>query len=310
MVLIGPRPAVVVALRGAERHRYLHDVTTQRFDDVEPGDLRSTLVLDAHGAPMAAFDVLIGSEEDHLVVPESARSHVMDVVARRTFLADVRFEETDDAVLALRGDDLDEILSAFGSSPPVGTWVVLDGVRVARHEFGVELVGAADVLARAVRRLEDLGATRADAATVADAMVAGGEPQMGREIVPPHLPEELGLLPTHVHLAKGCYPGQEAVARMWMLGRPRRRLARVELTGAVQPGRELGAGRQKVTVTATATAAPRGLAFVPADAAVGDRFADGDDAVVVVDFVGGDVVPPGHDPAVVRRRDRKSATGR
>lgn len=309
MVLIGPRPATVVVLRGDDRHQYLHDVTTQRFDDVAAGDLRSTLVLDPHGSPLAAFEVLVGADEDHLLVPESAYGHVMQVLARRTFLADARFEDADDAVIALRGDDLDEMLAPLGSTA-IGTWTTLDGVRVARHEFGADLVGAPEDLDRVVERLEELGASRVDAAGIADAMVAAGEPQMGREIVAPHLPEELGLLPTHVHLAKGCYPGQEAVARMWMLGRPRRRLARVELAGTVQAGREIGTGRQKITVTATTAAAPRGLAFVPADAAVGDRFADGDDAVVVVEFVGGDSVPPGHDPAVVRRRDRKPTAGR
>lgn len=308
-MLIGPRPATVVVLRGDDRHRYLHDVTTQRFDDVAPGDLRSALVLDPHGAPLAAFDVLVGADEDLLLVPESARSHVMEVLARRTFLADARFDETNDDVLALRGDDLDEMLVALGS-PTVGTWTASDGVRVARDGFGADLVGAPEDLDHVAARLEDLGASRVDAAGIADAMVAAGEPQMGREIVAPHLPEELGLLPTHVHLAKGCYPGQEAVARMWMLGRPRRRLARVDLAGTVPAGCEIGTGRQKVTVTATSTAAPRGLAFVPADAAVGDRFADGDSAVVVVEFVGGDAVPPGHDPAVVRRRDRKPTAGR
>jgi folate-binding protein YgfZ len=309
-VLIGPRHAVVVVLRGGDRHRYLHDVTTQRFDDVAVGDARATLVLDPHGSPLAAFHVLIGQDEDRLVVPESARSHVMDVLARRTFLADARFDETDDAILALRGGDVDESLAALGVSPSVGMWVALDGVYVARHEFGAELVGAHDAVDRLAQRLEDLGGSRVDAAAITDAMVAEGEPQMGREIVAPHLPEELGLLPTHVHLAKGCYPGQEAVARMWMLGRPRRRLARVRLVGDVQAGREVGAGRQKVTVTATVAGAPRGLAFVPADAAVGDRFVDGDDEVAIVDFVGGDTVPPGHDPAVIRRRDRKPAAGR
>lgn len=309
-MLIGPRPATVVVLRGGDRHRYLHDVTTQRFDDVAPGDLRSTLVLDPHGSPLAAFEVLVGADEDLLLVPETAHDHVMQVLARRTFLADARFEDADHAVLALRGDDLDDLLETLGASPSVGAWTLLDDVRVARHDFGADLVGAPADLDRAAERLEDLGASRVDAAGIADAMVAGGEPQMGREIVGPHLPEELGLLPTHVHLAKGCYPGQEAVARMWMLGRPRRRLARVELVGTVEAGREIGTGRQRITVTASSTDAPRGLAFVPPDAAPGDRFTDGDDAVIVVDFVGGDSVPPGHDPAVVRRRDRKSAAGR
>jgi tRNA-modifying protein YgfZ len=72
---------------------------------------------------------------------------------------------------------------------------------------------------RLVGRLRDAGAVDADDAQARSWRVATGRPAWGSEVAPPHLPEELGLLPTHVHLAKGCYPGQEAVARMWMLGR-------------------------------------------------------------------------------------------
>jgi folate-binding protein YgfZ len=139
--------------------------------------------------------------------------------------------------------------------------------------------------------------------------VAAGRPAWGREVAPPHLPEELGLLPTHVHLAKGCYPGQEAVARMWMLGRPRRRLARVrvaDIAGAqlpVAPGWSTGEGRETVEVTCVADDGTA-LAFVPGAAEPGSTVTTTDAAITVLEVVGDDPVPPGHDPAMKRRRDR------
>jgi len=308
-MLIGPSSSAVVAVRGGDRRTYLHDVTTQRFDDVVAGDVRSALVLDVHGAPLAAFELLAADDEDRLVVPTAAVDHVLEVLARRTFLADARFERVDDRVVSLRGDDVDDLLRAAGFAVEPGTWVDLDGAAIARHGFGAELLGGDERVSHVIAGLVASGADEVDAATLADARVAGGEPEVGREIVGPHLPEELGLLPTHVHLAKGCYPGQEAVARMWMLGRPRRRLASVAWSGGILPGRELGEGRQRVVVTAT-SAQGRGLAFVPADASPGDRYGDEGDEIVVLAFVGGDTPPPGHDPAVARRRDRKTTGGR
>jgi folate-binding protein YgfZ len=55
--------------------------------------------------------------------------------------------------------------------------------------------------------------------------VAGGLPRAGQELTDDVLAEEAGLLGSHVHLDKGCYPGQETVARVHNLGQVQRRLA-------------------------------------------------------------------------------------
>jgi folate-binding protein YgfZ len=192
------------------------------------------------------------------------------------------------------------------------------------------LCGPGQELDDLARRLVATGAREADGDEVTAWRIAVGRPAWGSEVAPPHLPEELGLLPTHVHLAKGCYPGQEAVARMWMLGRPRRRLARVRITGdaaalaAVVPGWRTGDGRDAVEITtlagpstldAPATLAEGqggglALAFVPGATAAGDVLAgdtpgqDGAVRIEVLAILGDDPVPPGHDPAMRRRRDR------
>jgi tRNA-modifying protein YgfZ len=64
--------------------------------------------------------------------------------------------------------------------------------------------------------------------------VANGLPRAGRELTDDVLAEEAGLLGSHVHLDKGCYPGQETVARVHNLGQVQRRLAglRFQPTGA------------------------------------------------------------------------------
>lgn len=301
MPLLAPDDLQMIEVTGADRVDYLDNVTTQRLADAAPGEVRGAMVLDVHGAPLATFWVVVHAERLALLAPPASATHVREVLATRTFLADVTFTATEAPVWALRGDDIPATLDAVGvTGLAPGHWrPVGDGLAV-RHPFGAQVVGE-DL----VDRLADVdGVTRGDATDLAAARVQAGEPVQGREIAGPRLPEELGLLPTHVHLAKGCYPGQEAVARMWMLGKPRRRLAQVAVEGSVAPGWTVGSGRQKVEVTAVAD--DRALAFVPSDAVVGDRHEDDDGAAVAVTaFVGGDRMPPGHDPATPRRRDRR-----
>ncbi len=64
--------------------------------------------------------------------------------------------------------------------------------------------------------------------------IAAGVPRIGIDTDPRTIPNEVGLLGVAVHLAKGCYRGQETVARVHTLGRPPRRLVRLQLDGSVE----------------------------------------------------------------------------
>jgi hypothetical protein len=66
-------------------------------------------VLDGHGAPTAMFDVVVLGDRLALLVPDaSVAATVMDVLAMRTFLLDARFEQREDVVVSVRGDDARE----------------------------------------------------------------------------------------------------------------------------------------------------------------------------------------------------------
>lgn len=306
-----------VEVRGTDRLGYLDDVTSQALRDLTPGVVRGALHLDQHGAPLAMFDVLVLAESLALIAPDAAvAATLVDVLGARTFLLDARFEAREDRVVAVRGADADRVASAVnlggrpGTVRPAGDGLVV----VGRDGGGIDLVGSEEALAPAVEGLTAAGARPVGPDEFDAWRVRAGVPAWNREVAAPHLPEESGVLATHVHLAKGCYPGQEAVARMWMLGRPRRRLARVEATGtSLRPGWTVGSGRQAVTVTSATADGTRALAFVPRDAAVGAVLDGGDTTdggeVRVLGFVGDDLVAPGHDPDVPRRRDRGAHTG-
>jgi tRNA-modifying protein YgfZ len=332
--IVARTPTRRIDVTGDDRVRYLEDVTSQHLVDVPVTHVRGALVLDAHGAPTAMFDVVVLGDRLVLLVPgDDVATTVLDVLATRTFLLDVRFEPSDHVVAAVRGDDAGAVAARAGLTVIEGRCRLAGDVLLVSQPGGIDVVGPAGAVDEVVAALVEAGAGGGAGDELDAWRIAAGIPAWGVEVAAPHLPEELGLLPTHVHLAKGCYPGQEAVARMWMLGRPRRRLAVVTPVGPrVAAGDEFGAGRRRVTVTSVAPDGDRALAFVPGDAQVGSRYpehgdagaaagavgsgdggaspaaADGGDVgatgVEVVALVGDDPAPPGHDPAVTRRRDR------
>lgn len=297
-----------VDVTGDDRVRYLEDVTSQHLVDVPVTHVRGALVLDAHGAPHAMFDVVVLGDRLALLAPgDEVAAYLTDVLGMRTFLLDARFEPIETAAVAVRGADAEAVVRGAGLTVVAGRCRVAGDLLLVHREGGIDVLGPAAAVDEAVAALLEAGAERGDASDLEAWRIAAGVPGFGTEVVAPHLPEEAGLLPTHVHLGKGCYPGQEAVARMWMLGRPRRRLARVRIVrGEVAPGWTAGTGRRAATVTSVSPHAPLALAYVPGDAAPGTVFEDdaAEAGIEVASLVGDDAAPPGHDPAMTRRRDR------
>jgi tRNA-modifying protein YgfZ len=305
-------PTRRVDVTGADRSSYLEDVTSQAVTALGAGGWTSALYLDPHGAPLAMFDLAVLADRIALLAPDDGVADTLvGTLGNRTFLLDATFSPTEDVTTVLRGGRAAEVAAATnlttrpGTVRPAGDELYVLG----REDGQLDVVGPEAAVAELEQLLVQHGARRGDDRDLEDWRVAAGVPSWGREVVAPHLPEEAGVLPTHVHLGKGCYPGQEAVARMWMLGRPRRRLAVVApVGGVVEPGWTAGEGRRAATVTSVAPTGGRALAFVPGDATPGDAFSD--DAgvgVEVVRLVGEDAAPPGHDPATTRRRDRPRA---
>ncbi len=296
----------LVTVRGQDRSSFLDAVLSQDLTTPTPGRWTQALWLDVHGAPLAAMDVLADPDRDelHLLVVAERVETVVEGLGGRTFLAQASFHPCDDPVVAVRGE------GAWSADP--GTVRREGELLVVGRTDGVDLIGGE---AAQSAWLEEHGLGPVEPiASLLDHEVRAGTPRDGFEVVAPHLPEELGLLPTHVHLAKGCYPGQEAVARMWMLGRPRRVLVMLDVTGAdgddaeapAEAGSEVGQGRDRWRITRVTSAAPwRALALAPAGTTVGDRLDAGRWSATVTGVVGADLPQPGADPAVTRRRDRR-----
>lgn len=250
----------VLAIPGADRLSWLHDLTSQQLQHLADGAGTETLVLSPQG-----------HVEHHLVLADLGGTTWADVEpgageALHTFLGRMRFLlrvepalVTDRwAVLSVVGPKAPEILTAAGLPVPEGPYEVRalpDGFVRRMPEIGA---GSAAI---------DLVVPRAEARTVADRLLAAGataagidayealrvearRPRSGVDTDHRTIPNELPWLSTAVHLDKGCYRGQETVARVHNLGRPPRRFVLLHLDGVSEvlpePGTPITAGARAV----------------------------------------------------------------
>ncbi|HEX8004659.1 MAG TPA: folate-binding protein [Mycobacteriales bacterium] len=199
----------VVRVGGPDRLSWLHSLTTQHLTALPPGQPAEALVLSPHG-----------HVEHHLTLVddgETTWAHVEPGTA--------------DALLAF----LDSMRFMLRVEP------------ARADDLAVLTVGHADLLVPRERLAEAWDAQVADGATPLgmwghEALrVAARRPRLGFETDHRTIPHEVGWLETAVHLDKGCYRGQETVARVHNLGRPPRRLVLLHLDGSADRLPERGA---------------------------------------------------------------------
>ena len=117
--------------------------------------------------------------------------------------------------------------------------------------------------------------------------VERGRPRYGVDLDDSVIPQEAGLNERAVSFTKGCYVGQETVARLYYRGRPNRRLLGLRLSEPAPPGTELRLGEKVVgrlgSSVVSQTHGPIGLALVRREASPGDTVVANGAAALIVD---------------------------
>jgi tRNA-modifying protein YgfZ len=214
-----------IALGGSDALRYLHAVCTQHTLDLGPGDATQALLLSPKGRIEFAFRLAVLEDGVLLDTEADAAPALAERLARFVFRHDVTVGRPEGGAASLLGPGADAALAAAGLPVPADgrAGVAGPGLVVHRTAAGVDLVGPGAPVALA--GLERAGVERAGTELWEPVRVEHGLPRAGRELTDDVLAEEAGLLGSHVHLDKGCYPGQETVARVHNLGQIQRRLA-------------------------------------------------------------------------------------
>ena len=254
----GDRDVLVVP--GADRLSWLHSITSQHLDRLADSTGSEALVLSPNG-----------HVEHHLVLAELAGTTWADVepgtgASLLAFLERMRFMLRVEpqlvtaqwAVLSIVGPKGSDVLAAAGLPVPAEPYEVqpLDRGFVRRMPaIGdgapvVDLLVPREELGAIADRLLGAGAAPAGFSAYEALRVEARRPRFGVDSDHRTIPNELEWLTTAVHLEKGCYRGQETVARVHNLGRPPRRLVLLHLDGVsevlAEPGTPVLAGTREV----------------------------------------------------------------
>lgn len=231
----------VVTVTGADRLSWLDSMTSQKLTGLAPGESAETLLLDPNGRIQHVIRVTDDGETTWLLVDAGAAQPLFEFLNRMRFALRVEVAEVSDdyaTVLAFASETAGAA-TALDALGPVAVWrdpwaeVVTGGVQYTLGEHpGSDWTARQFVFPRA-----DL-ARVAQAAPVAGALalealeVFAARPVLNGDVDERALPHEFDWLRTAVHLTKGCYRGQETVAKVHNLGHPPRRLALLHLDGA------------------------------------------------------------------------------
>jgi folate-binding protein YgfZ len=194
----------VVRVGGTDRLSWLHSLLSQHVSELPPGERREALVLSPHGHVEHHLVLVDDGEATWAHVEPGSVLPLVDYLRSMVFWSKVSVDDVTDE------------------------WAVLSPVAAG----GVPLVE------ELVRRDELAEVVSARGGVVAGHLawealrVAAGRPRLGFETDHRTIPHEIGWLETAVHLDKGCYRGQETVARVHNLGRPPRRLVLLHLDGS------------------------------------------------------------------------------
>ncbi|WP_419705251.1 YgfZ/GcvT domain-containing protein [Promicromonospora sp. NFX87] len=296
----------IVRVAGPDRLSWLHSITSQQLDGLAPRTSTELLVLSPQGHIEHAAGVVDDGEATWLITERESAPGLAGWLDRMRFTLRVEVADVTDEWAAIG-----EPVAAEGVEGEPVTWhdawpnVLPGGTRYGPPEsehpgttrpWRLVLVPRADLEAEVSAR-EAAGWPLAGTWATEALRVEAWRPRYARDVDARSIPHELDWLRTAVHINKGCYRGQETVARVHNLGRPPRRLVMLHLDGSQhllpEPGAEVrlpapdgGAGK----VVGTLTSMARHHELGPIGLAVLKRNVPEDQELMVAGEVSGQVL--------------------
>jgi tRNA-modifying protein YgfZ len=238
----------VVTVAGPDRLSWLHSMASQALSRLRPGDSTEALLLDASGRIEHAAHVLDDGETTWLVVEGDEAEPLTAWLDRMRFMLRVEVADRSAEVAVLGAMSVAALDAATPAAAPAG--VALDwvdpwaapgpGGHQYAHDAGhpasdwhwIERIVPREALGEAAAAVA-AGRVAVAGSLAAEALrIAAWRPRLATEVDEKTIPHELDWLRSAVDLGKGCYKGQETVAKVLNLGRPPRRLVLLHLDGS------------------------------------------------------------------------------
>jgi folate-binding protein YgfZ len=240
LIAVARRPRAFVAVKGPDAEDYLQRMLSNDVAALAPGDSCEALLLTPKARVIAPMRVVRRAADDYLLLTEPELGETLrDQLVRMRFAARVEIELEEHTSTLVFGDDAEGI---------------------PNDDYGAPAAEVLDVALDPTLTEAELEAMR----------IQAGTPRFGKEIDERVLPAEAGLVERAVSLTKGCYPGQEPIARLHYRGHANRGLRVLAVDGEDLPAQdeELSLG-EKVVGRVTSAARTNGgivaLAYVRAE---------------------------------------------
>jgi folate-binding protein YgfZ len=215
---------------GPQAAWFLDQILTQRFEGVAPGEPIETAMLTVHGRMTAYAECIFTTDGTILCHYEpELRPGFQDELQRYVFATQVELADVTDehGLVLLAGPGHEKAAADLGGLvhptdalgvPAAYVWIDKDSLDAATGGIAGRRV--------AERELEAI-------------RIANGVPRWGRDMDAKTLPQEVGIDARAVHFEKGCYLGQEAMAKIHFRGKVNRKLVRIESGEELEPGVDL-----------------------------------------------------------------------
>jgi folate-binding protein YgfZ len=272
-----------LALTGPDAKEFLHGQVTQDMRALTPGHGRYAAFLTQKGKMLGDLRVLDADQELLLDTERVALQALFNMIRRYSvgYYLELHKRTLESGLLSLIGPGSDELVSEAAGAvpgPQEHDHLELDladvRLRAIRTDLGIDLLVGADDLESVRDVLVRAGAAEVQEAAAECLRIESGRPRYGVDLDEGAvIPQEAGLNERAVSFTKGCYVGQETVARLFYKGKPNRELRGLRSSEPLALGTELTYEERVVgTVTSSALSPSLGaiaLSLVRREAPVG-----------------------------------------
>ena len=265
-------------LTGSGAKEFLHGQVTNDVEGLEPGHGCYAAFLTHKGKMLGDLRILDGGEAGLWIDTErSALQELFNLLRRTRIGRDVEIHKRtlQRALLSLVGPGA-RAVAELGEHEHRRAELGGAPVRLVGTDLGIDVICAAEDADRVRAALDAEPVAEAAAEVV---RVESGRPRFGVDLDDTVIPQEAGLNDRAVSFTKGCYVGQETVARLYYKGKPNRHLRGLRLSEPVPAGTPLRLGEKEVgrvgSSVVSPTLGPIALAIVRREAAPGDTLAAG-----------------------------------
>ena len=252
----------MLLVKGPDALEYLQGQLTNDVEALEPGDGCYAALLDRKGHMQGDMRVLRLHEEDVWLDTEpEAADQVLRHLQMYRVAREVEIEDASEAwaIVSVIGPAAAEVAGTPAPSPEhAQRYFQREGIEIlaVATDLGLDLIARADQASALRHTLSASGAVTVSEQAAEIVRVESGRPRFGKEMTERTIPQEAGINDRAVSFTKGCYIGQETVARLHYKGKPNRQLRGLQLSAPARDGDPVALGEKELGQVGTAVVSP------------------------------------------------------